>query len=96
MGLSLRQSGLKGNCHRSILRLILWRPEPYNPDRPRLQFQYQIEIPDAGAVDDGAVVDTLEETLERLRTNDPKTIGQLCGGSQEHAEALGFRWSPPR
>ncbi|WP_199041577.1 hypothetical protein [Glycomyces salinus] len=84
------------NFDRSILRLILWHPEPPNPDRPWLQFQYRTEIPDATSVDDDAVAATVEEILERLRTNDPKSIGKLCGGSEENAKALGYPWPPVR
>ncbi|MDN3240308.1 hypothetical protein [Glycomyces tritici] len=84
------------NSDRSLLQLHLWHPEPPNPDRPWLQFKYPVKVLDSITVDNGAIAARVEEILERLRTTDPKLAGQVCGGSQAHAEALGYPWPPPR
>lgn len=83
------------NFDRSIMRLFLWHPEPPNPERPWLQFEYRVEVLDAVAVDDSAIAASVEAVVERLRTTDPKSAGRVCGGSQAHAEALGHPWPPP-
>lgn len=80
---------------RAELKLFLWHPEPPNRDRPWLQFRHRLEIPDT-AVDDDAVGAIVEALLERLRTTDPKSFATVCGGSKEHADALGHPWPPPR
>lgn len=87
---------VSSNFERSVLRLILWHPEPPGSGRPWLQFQYRTEIPDAITVEDAAVAAKVEEILERFRENDPKSIGELSSGSPEYAKALGFPWPPDR
>ncbi|MEV3938887.1 hypothetical protein AB0K52_23305 [Glycomyces sp. NPDC049804] len=84
------------NSDRSIMGLFLWHPEPPSRDRPWLQFEYQVEVLDSITIDSGAVADQVEEVVENLRSTDPKSVGRVCGGSQKHAEALGYPWPPSR
>ncbi|MCD0447000.1 hypothetical protein LO763_25615 [Glycomyces sp. A-F 0318] len=81
---------------RTLLKLLLWHPEPPNRDRPWLQFQHQVRMPDTVVIDDDAVAAAVEALLERLRTTDPTSFAAVCGGSREHAETLGHPWPPSR
>ncbi|SEF18058.1 hypothetical protein SAMN05428954_7172 [Streptomyces sp. 2112.3] len=56
------------------------------PDGTSLQFRWV--IPDDGTPPEAQAA----AALNRLAEEDPKTYGQVCGGSLERAEALGFSW----
>ncbi|WP_336053065.1 hypothetical protein [Streptomyces sp. CA2R101] len=56
------------------------------PDGMPLQFRWA--IPDDGTPPEAQAA----AALNRLAEEDPKTYGQVCGGSLERAEELGFSW----
>ncbi|MEU9370842.1 hypothetical protein AB0D71_40575 [Streptomyces avermitilis] len=56
------------------------------PDGDPLQFRWVVS-------DDGTPPEAqAAAALRRLAEEDPKTYGQVCGGSRERAEELGFPW----
>jgi isocitrate lyase len=63
-------------------------------DKPWLQFEYTAEVPDAAVVEDDSVEAAVDRIVSSLRTTDPKTMARVCGGSREHAAALGYPWPP--
>ncbi|WP_369360826.1 hypothetical protein [Streptomyces sp. cg2] len=63
-------------------------PASERPEQPDsfLQFRWDIQ-------DDGTPPETqAAAALRRLAEEDPKSYGQVCGGSRERAEELGFPW----
>ncbi|MCZ1012624.1 hypothetical protein O1L68_43880 [Streptomyces lydicus] len=56
------------------------------PDGSSLQFRWA--VPDDGTPPEAQAA----AALNRLTEEDPKTYGQVCGGSPERAEELGFSW----
>ncbi|MGW7041464.1 hypothetical protein ACWGDT_01830 [Streptomyces avermitilis] len=56
------------------------------PDGEPLQFRWV--VPDDGTPPEAQAA----AALCRLAEEDPKTYGQVCGGSRERAEELGFLW----
>ncbi|MEV7617485.1 hypothetical protein [Streptomyces sp. NPDC089799] len=61
---------------------------PVGTDRPWLQFAWR--IPDDGTPPEARA----RAALGRLAEADPRTWARMCGGSKEHAEALGHPWPP--
>ncbi|MFF2147957.1 hypothetical protein [Kitasatospora sp. NPDC058190] len=59
-------------------------------DRPWLQFRMTIPI---SADDPADQVDTLEACLT---AGDPREVAEVCGGSKEFADQLGYPWPGPR
>ncbi|MCD0446326.1 hypothetical protein LO763_22180 [Glycomyces sp. A-F 0318] len=84
------------SADRAVVRLLLWHPEPPNRDRPWLQFEHRITLPDAVVVDDDVVEVAVAGLLDRLRTTDPTSFATVCGGSPAHAAALGIPWPSRR
>ncbi|MFC3491675.1 hypothetical protein [Glycomyces rhizosphaerae] len=82
------------NRERSVLRLHFAHPEVPSPssDRPWLQFEYKVEVPDAAIVDDDAVTAIVDRIVQRFRDADPKRFARVIGGSRELAESLGIPW----
>jgi hypothetical protein len=84
------------NASRTTLRLHFSYPDSpsVGRDKPWLQFEYTAEVPDAAVVEDDSVEAAVDRIVSSLRTIDPKTIARVCGGSREHAAALGYPWPP--
>ncbi|MFG2432964.1 hypothetical protein [Streptomyces sp. NPDC048590] len=58
------------------------------PERPDSPLQFRWTVPD-----DGTLLEAQAATaLRRLAEEDPKSYAQVCGGSRERAEELGFPW----
>lgn len=85
------------SSERSTARLVFSHPStlPTDLDQPWIQFEYTADVPDS-AVNDGAAEAVVERIVAMLRSTDPKTVSRVCGGSREHAEALGYSWPPQR
>lgn len=82
------------NRERSVLRLHFAHPglPSQSSDWPWLQFEYQVEVPDAAIVDDDAVGALVDRTVKQFRETDPKRFARLVSGSRELAESLGIPW----
>lgn len=82
------------NRERSVLTLHFAHPEvpSASTDRPWLQFEYQVEVPDAAIVDDDVVAAVVDRIVKQFRETDPKRFARVIGGSRELAESLGIPW----
>nr|WP_237550745.1 hypothetical protein [Streptomyces sp. SID8354] len=58
------------------------------PERADSALQFRWVIPDDGTPPEAQAA----ATLRRLAEEDPKSYAQVCGGSRERAEELGFSW----
>lgn len=82
------------NFERSVLKLHFAYPEApsSSSDRPWLQFEYKVEIPDAAMVDGDAVAVLVDRIVKQFRETDPKWFATIIGGSRALAESLGIPW----
>ncbi|MGW2822793.1 hypothetical protein ACWC24_17650 [Streptomyces sp. NPDC001443] len=58
------------------------------PERPDSALQFRWVIPDDGTPPEAQAA----AALRRLAEEDPKSYAQVCGGSRQRAEELGFPW----
>jgi hypothetical protein len=79
---------------RTKLQVVFQYPIRKSEDwtQPWLQFNHVTEVPDTVAVDEHAVSTIVERVVSDFREGDPKLVSRICGGTREHAEALGFSW----
>ncbi|MGW1142094.1 hypothetical protein [Streptomyces zhihengii] len=73
------------------IRVLFWHPgrSALMDGRPWLQFQLTLDVSgDASAAQ-------AERLAEYVLRHDPRRTGEVCGGSSEYADRLGYPW-PPR
>ncbi|MFI6059139.1 hypothetical protein [Streptomyces sp. NPDC051286] len=89
-------------CELGAVSAWHWEPDQINvflfhpchpaitEDRPWLQFRMTLPI----SGDDPA--DQVERLEARLTAEDPREVAEVCGGSAEFADQLGYPWPDPR